>query len=255
MLKNTIIRKAALLLAAVFTTISMATVNVSASVNTLEQTIINGINANKDEIDISSLNIDPQSAVKAFTELKNTDPNLFCVDGKVNCKFSGSKAKSLVVSYDVPKNQISAERTAIDAQVTKIAALAAKGATDAEKAQIVVDYFKANTQYDYSHQCDSVYDVLVNNKGICVGYAQAYKLIMDKLNIPCEMSISKEMEHAWNVIKIDGNWYNVDVTYSLNSKGYDYFLKSDNYFKTAGHSNWVNENGVSCTDTKFDSML
>ncbi len=253
MKKNTIIKRTALMLVTVLTMTMAAAVNVSAKATGLEQAIVNGINASQDEIDISGLNVDPQEAVNTYINLKYKNPELFCVDAKVNCKFSGSTAKSLVLNYTVPKNEIAAQRTAIDAQVDKIVALAAAGKTQEEKAKIVHDYFTANTKYDFSLKSSSVYDLLTGNQGICVSYSHAYKLIMDKLNIPCEMAISTQMQHSWNVVQIDGKWYNVDVTYDVTNGGIGNFLKSDSLFKTTGHTAWVTESGVSCTDTKFDS--
>ncbi len=104
-------------------------------------------------------------------------------------------------------------------------------------------------------EADSVYDLLNNKTGICVAYAQAYKMAMAKLNIPCEVTVSTAMAHAWNTVKIDGNWYNVDVTYDVTGGGNSNFLKSDKLFSILGHTGGVNESGISCTDTKFDNML
>ncbi len=236
-------------------TMALANVNAYANTASLEQTILNGVKAHQDEIDISTLNVDPQSAVDAYLSLKNTEADLFCVDNAVNCTFSGNTAKALVVNYVVDKNEIDSQKSAIDSQVAKVVAIANEGKTDVEKAQLAHDYFVNNTEYDYSMTSDSVYDLLVNNKGICISYAQAYKMVMNELGIECEISISNAMAHAWNVVKIDGNWYNVDVTYDVTGGVNSNFLKSDKLFTTIGHYDWVNENGVTCTDTKFDSML
>lgn len=248
------LKKAAILMTLFAMTFS--TVSVRANTAALEQTILNGVRAHQDVIDISSLNVDPQSAVDAYILLKNTEPDLFCVDESVSCSYLGNTAETLVLDYVVPKNEIDQQKKVIDTQIDKIVNIAKEGKTDAEKAKLVYDYFQANTQYDYTMANDSVYDLLSSGKGICISYAQAYKLAMEELNIPCEVSISYSMAHAWNIVKIDGSWYNVDVTYDITGNGGGRnFLKSDSVFKTTGHSNWTNKSSVSCLDTKYDSQL
>ena len=49
---------------------------------------------------------------------------------------------------------------------------------------------------------------------VCEGYARAFKLICDALNIPCILVDGRAGgEHMWNQVKLDGQWYAVDVTF------------------------------------------
>ena len=58
---------------------------------------------------------------------------------------------------------------------------------------------------------------------VCEGYSRAFKVLCDKINIPCILAVgdaksSKEGEsesHMWNEVKMnDGKWYAVDVTWN-----------------------------------------
>lgn len=61
---------------------------------------------------------------------------------------------------------------------------------------------------------------------VCDGYSEAFKIICDRMGIPCALASSKT--HMWNNVKMDdGRWYNVDVTWDDDDHeeiNYDYFL-------------------------------
>ena len=99
-------------------------------------------------------------------------------------------------------------------------------------------YFNKNAKIT-THAYDS-YGCLVENCAVCAGYAKAYKLIMNRLGIECGCvtgigtSSMGSGPHEWNYIKIDGEYYYVDVTwddplpfgYSDGTIRRDYFLLS-----------------------------
>ena len=64
----------------------------------------------------------------------------------------------------------------------------------------------------------------------------AFYRLMTEMDIPCRIvsGTADGGSHAWNIVKMDGEWYNVDVTWDdedmANSYNYTYFLKSDNDF-------------------------
>lgn len=95
----------------------------------------------------------------------------------------------------------------------------------------------------------NIYGALVNRKTVCEGYAKAFKYILDSLNIECILvsgtatnSSGKTESHMWNYVKLNNNWYGVDVTWddpiiiggsSKNNIRHDYFLKGKNTFITS----------------------
>lgn len=114
-----------------------------------------------------------------------------------------------------------------------------------DKVKAIHDYIVSTTEYDHKNlENDTIPDidytakgVLEKHIGVCRGYAEAFQLLMDKLNIDCEIvtGYADSISHAWNVVKIDGEWYQIDCTYddpvdSSNSNlstdylRYDYFL-------------------------------
>ena len=99
------------------------------------------------------------------------------------------------------------------------------GMTDYEKELAVHDYLTNNVSYDqqylnvfYGHDADSEtpYGALVKNKAICTGYSTSFQMFMDMLDIPCKTVFGKtnnNSDHGWNMVKLEGDWYYVDVTW------------------------------------------
>ncbi len=98
----------------------------------------------------------------------------------------------------------------------------------------------ANSTYD-----QSAYSVFCDNKSVCAGYSSAFTVICEAAGIDTLILTSSLVgyEHEWNMVKIHGNWYNMDVTwddldnqYDLNGDGkadsyyYEYTLRNDQNF-------------------------
>ncbi|MGN1114878.1 MAG: transglutaminase domain-containing protein [Oscillospiraceae bacterium] len=94
-----------------------------------------------------------------------------------------------------------------------------------DKELAVHDYMVKNISYDAGNMGieektdeNSVnpYGALINGKAICSGYTSTFKMFMDMLDIENTVVTGKNdkgEEHAWNMIKLDGEWYHVDVTW------------------------------------------
>ncbi|MGN0696230.1 MAG: transglutaminase domain-containing protein [Oscillospiraceae bacterium] len=85
---------------------------------------------------------------------------------------------------------------------------------------------------------DNVYGALVDGKALCEGYAKAFSYLCGRAGIENVIVTGKTTtDHMWNMVKLDGNWYHVDVTWDHPSAiitdaypdavMYNYFLISD----------------------------
>ncbi|MCI5945196.1 MAG: hypothetical protein MRZ41_10945 [Eubacterium sp.] len=82
------------------------------------------------------------------------------------------------------------------------------------------DYLVTNVTYGYpkgdkKEDAFSAYGALVEGKAVCNGYAQAMKLLCDLSGLECEMvtGTADGEAHAWNLVCLDEEWYQVDVTW------------------------------------------
>lgn len=94
------------------------------------------------------------------------------------------------------------------------------GMTETEKIRTVHNWIVCNTTYNdkYYDRGDSFNHVsnLLNNKtGVCQGYSVTFYIFMKQMGIPCTLVMGKtdKVSHAWNAVKLDGNWYYIDVTW------------------------------------------
>lgn len=94
--------------------------------------------------------------------------------------------------------------------------------SDYEKVVEANAWMIRNIKYDlvsyYNHSttwamCEPEY-VLETGLAVCQGYAETFARIMSYYGIPCMITTSLLMNHAWNVVQIDGHWYHVDVTWN-----------------------------------------
>lgn len=118
--------------------------------------------------------------------------------------------------------------------------------SDLEKVLVLHDWLSAHCDYDYlnflkdtipttSHRVDGVF---TTGKAICAGYAAAYSVLMQRIGIESYEVSSEEINHAWNLVYVDGYWHHLDVTwtdsvgstYDMVNEGYTahtYFMRSD----------------------------
>ncbi len=76
--------------------------------------------------------------------------------------------------------------------------------------------------------CHDINGPALTGKGVCSGIAKLYKYTMDLLRVPC--IYLDNTDHAWNMVKVNGKWRHVDVTFDLNQgygSGYKYFMLTD----------------------------
>lgn len=108
--------------------------------------------------------------------------------------------------------------------------------SDAEKAKYAHDWLCYKVSYDldapYNQNC---YSALVKDTTVCAGYAHGFQYLMQKVGIPCGyiLGYAEGGYHAWNIVKLDGKHYAMDVTWDdpINGKKgkyyYSYFNITD----------------------------
>ena len=117
--------------------------------------------------------------------------------------------------------------------------------SDYEKVRWVHDYICDTVAYDtvHKHQPGSnhiqstAYGALYYHMALCQGYAVLTYRLLKELGVNVRIitgdcNASGEIEkHAWNIVKIDGLYYNMDVTLDDQDGCTDYFLKTDEHFR------------------------
>ncbi len=221
-----------------------------------------------EKIDISQYNI--PAAREALNSLVsgvlNEHPDLYFVNQNCSAETNGTILTVLIVTYDSSYDD-AAFRGAVEAALATVEA----GMSDLEKAIILHDYLAINCEYDkerleqgelpmVSH---SAYGSLVNRIAVCDGYALAYKYLLNREGINCYMVTSSAMNHAWNLIELGGEYYQVDVTWDdptwdrIGRAKHDYMFCSDAVFRDASHNHrdWSVTSGSEVVNYEASSTL
>lgn len=87
------------------------------------------------------------------------------------------------------------------------------GMSDLDKVIAAHDYLTETASYkevdEYSY---TAYSIFVRKEGVCQGYSFAFQCLMDYCGIECYYVASASIDHGWNLVKLDGEYYYVDVT-------------------------------------------
>lgn len=178
-----------------------------------------------------------------FFKLRLDYPDIFFVSGFHYRFYQEADRVEMVPEYLFDKTKVKEHRKAMKARVEKLVR-PAMSLTEGEKERYIHDFICANVRYDklkkaYSHE---IIGPLGQGVGVCEGIAKTVKALCDALGIWCLIAISDanadkkiKYRHAWNVVKIEGNYYHLDATFdnSLSHEEeirYDYFNLEDKQF-------------------------
>ena len=198
---------------------------------------------------------EPQKAKSSF---------LTCFDKKVNKKINAYySSKAILQAYRSKDNSFLSERdqSILDAAKDVIKSKIDDNMSDYEKELTIHDYIIGWSRFDYSvfgrsstvgstSDSDSPYGVLIDRTATCHGYSTTFQLLMDMLDIECLTVIgipgSNGVEHSWNMVKLDGEWYCVDCAWDDPIGGspcHTYFNVTSNYLRRGSIHKW-NESSV-----------
>lgn len=193
-------------------------------------------------------------------------------NGKGKAKKSGRAVVTATVNGKKYSCRVKVVPRGIDTRIRQVVQSEIKsGMNRYEKVKAVHDWMIRNIKYDYyrllkgyqyvpkvSHTARGA---LVKKVAVCDGYAHAFGEIMKKLKIPCKFVTGRHsgIGHAWNMVKLGGKWYHIDVTFDdpiVNESNanttpyYTYFLKSTATMKKTHH--FQAGNYPKCVSKKYE---
>ena len=231
-----------------------------------------GLETFQTEIDISKYQISIGKIGSVYEQVVNENPELFFLSNRYGYYPTANQTVSSFLPYyevdktvvneltDAQKARINQQSKELEAVVNEIKAQVDPGWSPLEKALFLHDYLATHAQYDTG---SDAYTILIKGTGVCQAYTLAYRLLLNRVGIPSETVSSDSLDHIWNLLQIDGNWYHVDVTWDdpINDRigrvRHVYFLLSDGAIKTTQEgahfkkADWEYSANVT-TDTHFD---
>lgn len=199
-----------------------------------------------------------EEASRAIEAVYNDHPELFWVDTSYSYKYnSENKCVQIILSFNKTKENIDEARTNFFSVANSIIEKAKNFSTDYEKEKFVHDTLAAMISYDVNSPLNqSAYSALVNGSTVCAGYARAFQYIMTCLEIPTYYVFGySDGEHAWNIVKLDGEFYNVDLTWDDGDNlSYAFFNQTDNVFAETHTRKKESVLLPDCTATKYSNL-
>ena len=152
---------------------------------------------------------------------------------------SGSRYCYLIF-MDVVYMTDSAQEVAVSAAVSSLLGNLGVNSMDSySKIKTIYNWICQNVSYDYAHVGNteylkqfSAYGALIEGTAVCQGYAVLlYRLLLESgVDVRVIPGTGNGALHAWNIVELNGVYYNVDSTWDAGKDLYGYFLCSENDF-------------------------
>lgn len=201
--------------------------------------MLKAIKAHDDRFDMpESVRITGDEYVELYQLIYDFEYSIFDLD--VNIRYTSASNTGTVVSaqlsYLYTAEQVDDMQKKIDAAADKIISELGNEMSEYEIVKFFYDKLASEVEYnENAENLRDIYGALVEKSTVCGGYARAFSYLCSKVGIETITTLGdfNETPHMWNMVKIDGKWYHVDVT-SGNATNtefpyirYDYFCVTD----------------------------
>lgn len=196
--------------------------------------------------------IKKENLEKIYIGISYDHPEIYYVDfSTVNYEIDSCRIR-LIFEYLFSRGILAIIENKTNQEIERIVSAmssnSGKGIIQIEKS--IHDYMVNSISYDYEalrnksmNRCSfNIYGVINNRLAVCEGIAKFVKLTLNKLGIECficggkcTLENEKIEDHAWNIIKIEEDYYHIDVTWDIRKDdaqnkrivSYDYFNLDD----------------------------
>lgn len=180
--------------------------------------------------------LDEFQITQALQAYRNDHPETFWLTGESKY-YVKNNSTTVEFEYSIEPSEILSAKETFENKIDNILNDLPSG-SDFEKEEYINNYIIENCKYDdAAAQTENIegnendaYGALVDGSVVCEGYARAFQLLCNKADIDCVMvsGTVDNTNHAWNCVKIGGEWYQIDVTWNDTDGDKDY-LQND-YF-------------------------
>lgn len=221
-------------------------------------------------IDVSSFGIPESSAEDLKKFIWRDIPESFQVYGLG--VYGSPTVQKIYVSYNYDEATYASMMEECRAAASQLVAGIAGNDSldDVQKALLIHDRICFECEYDYSYGADyddqsyTMYGVLVNKAAVCDGYTKAYSYLLRLAGVKSFACTSDTLNHAWNLVNIDGVYYHTDVTWddlawNTGERGiegginHNNFLLSNDGIYATGHT--ATDYYKPDNDTRFESAF
>ncbi len=236
---------------------------INEATSTLTRSITLNINGfNEEEYELSHIS-DYNISIKAEGTLKSNNT------ANITYTFTYSPNYKIMQAY-YDSSLLSAltndELAALMRAYCIISQIITEDMTDYEKELAIHDYIIKNYQYDVEAATNSEANVvrthsitgmLLDGKGVCEAYSNTFMLLCRMAGLNCQLATGTldGVKHQWNIVELNGEYYNVDLTSNdpvPDQKGrtrYNYFNLSD---RDISKTHILDDTNLKCTGERYN---
>lgn len=225
---------------------------------------------------------DGDSANEMLNSILCDMPGIFWCDGEVSTiSFTDGKKEDYAIvkpHYIYTSDEVSEKQTQMEPIINECLVNVPVDGTEYDKVKYAFEYIINLVEYDMmATDSQNICSVFIEKKSVCAGYARATQYLLEQMGIQTTYvygTSSNEIyttpvEHAWNIVQLDGQYYHVDTTWGdpvftpqedspeLTQQeriNYDYLCCDDNaLFKTHTISSEIEV--PACTSNAYDYFI
>ncbi|MBQ9997196.1 MAG: S-layer homology domain-containing protein [Clostridia bacterium] len=225
---------------------------------TLYEAMVSGA----ESADLSPYKIDTKDIGQVYSDVILASPELFYMDNTVTYFYnSREQVTSVEFNYRMEPEERGAALQMYEREVDYIVSLVDPAMSEAEKALFVHDYLLASYSYDTDVANFDALSLFRERSGVCQAYSLAYMAVLRELGMDAVMVTSDEMNHAWNLVEVDGTWYHVDLSFDDPSPDrmgrvlHENFLLDDEGIRNTPTPHYGWKSSVRCLSASFKKAI
>ena len=228
---------------------------------TIDDVLYAGLSNIEPVIDVSGFRADINAVVMAMTRVINNHPDLFYVSELFSySKNSSGQVLCVYPQYTMEGQELLDAIDYVSNELNRILAMIDPSWSELETVLFINDYLASHYYYDTSYTVSDIYNFFKQGKGTCSGYSLTARILLDICGINSTYGMSLNANHAWNIVRLDGAWYHLDVTWNdpvpdrFGQAGHEYFLISTGLLlqRCPERSDWTSGTQISYTGTIYD---
>ncbi len=164
--------------------------------------------------------MDEQDIDRIFQCVMIDHPEIFYTTGYTYTKYSrGDRTVGIdfAGTYDLTKEEAAERAEAIRSVAEKWLSGMAEDASEYDKVKEVYEAVIFSTNYDLdAADNQNIASVFLGGASVCQGYAKATQYLLNHLGVMCTLvqgTVDTGEAHAWNLVRVDGEYYYVDTTW------------------------------------------
>lgn len=164
--------------------------------------------------------LDEQDIDRIFQCVLIDHPEIFYTTGYTYTKYSrGDRTVGIdfAGTYSLPREEAVRKAEEIRERASEWLLDIPPDASEYDKVKAVYEKIIFFTDYDLNASNNqNIASVFLGNSSVCQGYAKATQYLLNRLGVMCTLvqgTVDTGEAHAWNLVRVDGDYYYVDTTW------------------------------------------